>query len=67
MLVTRDMGPLLIAGYASGAFLAAISRDVVAPAQRRSAAAFVLAVGAVRGLDRRRHASRCSGSASSTA
>ena len=50
MFVTRDMGPLLIAGYASGAFLAAARRDVVASAQRpASIGAFALALAAVRG------------------
>ena len=37
MLVTRDMGPLLIAGYARGRLPRRVGRDVVAPAQRRAA------------------------------
>ena len=54
MFVTRDMGPLLIAGYASGAFVAAVGRDVVAPAQRPGAASARARDVAVCGVDRRR-------------
>jgi hypothetical protein len=35
MVITRDMGPLLIAGYGAGAFVAASVRDVVASATSR--------------------------------
>ena len=44
MLVTHDMGPLLIAGYASGAFLAASLALWWHQRSGRTASAFVLAV-----------------------
>ena len=55
MVLTRDMGPLLIAGYASGAFLAA---SVAMWWHLRSGqrwTAFILAVGLFGAVDRRRH------------
>ena len=44
MLVTRDMGPLLIAGYASGAFLAASAAMWWQQRSGQSVSAFMLAV-----------------------
>ena len=44
MLVTRDMGPLLIAGYAAGAFLAASIAMWCAPAHRATTSGMRIAV-----------------------